>query len=489
MTNSENFEYVFYFLFRRYLWRDNQRWNEPPLDSDPDKSNDVLYHGVRFEKDKRLFRRDVTRGEPLANWATHLQHSWQDICKIYAEVFGDSKLAQQYCQEALQGVTLLILDNSSIKHHALSVPVQGDSCLSFLPSYDTKPLFRLSVTGVDNQASCYPFKAETSAAEPLITPLRLVFDTSPYLAPLENNEAAANAVFLVYGFSYGGEWSKSIEHILLNDFSKQSLLSTVFTRLMMVKWQSTRIDLAAENIRDQLQLKNAYYADYLTSSQEARPKCARTRLLERQLQEMYSLNTQANFVISRIQGALQTLDINGDNLATRLTQIREAAQIEGGQLEFGSAPTLEWPSTAVPLLAEISRLMNKLQDHQAYIAQQLKYLDTLRDKWHLYLDNRKTNLGEYLNILGTIFILIVAGGTGLVTLNINKGLLGVTPENQFISLLIITILLVPIGWHFFKWLAKLFCCIFHGTWLNRWLCKPIAQWLETIEFFSIFKKR
>ncbi|HEC83799.1 MAG TPA: hypothetical protein ENI48_00935 [Thioploca sp.] len=507
VSQHAQFEYVFYFLFRTYLWQDNRRWDEPPLGLETNKRH-VLQHGIRFGEDKRLFRRNVDEGEPLENWAEHLTQKWQQICQVYAEAWGNQKQAQQYCQQALLGVALLILDQGdSVEHHSVNVQVTGEdiSTLQFAQPIESEALFRVNIDGFNQTASCHRFRAITSETRPFLKNLQLRLDnnTLPYLAPLQDSESAANAALLVCAFSFGSnvpEWTSSIRNVLIGRnsstgrvLSKQPpLLSTVFARLIMGQWQFMRIEFAAQNVRFRLQDRNAYYANYAHQGNEARPHCARTRLLEKQLQEMHSLDTQARFVISRIQGALQTIEINGDNLAKRLEQIRQEVQQLNAQLQFhlGEAQKVRWQSSddEIPILAVFKLSLIKLQDHQVYIAQQLKYLEALRDKWRLYLEKRKTQLGEYLNTLGTVLIFLLAGTTGMVTLNVNKGLLGLTFENPYIYLGLIALVLTPILWRITAWTAKRFCCIFYGTWLSRLFCNPIAKWVESVEFFNWFKK-
>lgn len=504
MTISKNthFEYVFHFLFRTYLWVDNCRLDEPPLGLEPDKRQ-VLEQGICFEDDKRLFRRDVPRGAPLSKWGEHLGQSWQEICQIYAEAFGDAEQARYYCQNALQGVALFILeDGNSLKKHTVAVPVKDKavSTLNFVQS-DNEAIFQVRIAGFDKVATAHRLNAVTLENKPFFGHLAVrLGENLPYLTPLDDHEAAPNSAFLVYGFTFGDntpEWQESVESILIGRGLSEnpSLLSTVFTRLIMGQWQFMRIDKAANNVRALLQERNTYYADYANQSDEVRPLCAHTRLLERQLQEMHSLNTQARFAISRLQGASRTLDINGYNLATRLENIRqEAGQIHGTlQLHPRSkVHEIHWSASSqeqIALLAIFQLSMKQLQDHQVYIQQQAEYLDALRDKWRLYLDKRKTQMGEYLNTLGTIFIFLVAGTTGAVTLNVNKGMLGLNFENQVIYLALMTLLLIPILWYFIKWVAKLVCCIFHGTWFNRLFCQPVFKWVQSVEFFGWFKSQ
>ncbi|HIE03019.1 MAG TPA: hypothetical protein EYP59_22515 [Thiotrichaceae bacterium] len=510
---TPQFEYVFYFLFRTYrpISRQmaEQRWEDPLLDPLLSQSPDVLKGGIRFEEDKRLFRRDVPAGQPLTEWRDYLNQSWLQIVQVYAEAYEDEQKAAQYCQNALVGVTLLILDKGQpSQQHTLTIPVddsQIDQVQFSQPDASELPIFRLNIKDFHQTAACYRFQPLTSQGRACLKNLSLCFEAEklPYLAPLQNTESAANPAFLVSFFYYGetvpdanpSAWRTPVENILLGKgLSKHSsLLSTLFTRMMMAQWQFMRIHEAAKDLRNRLQERNRYYADYAHQSNEARAHCARTRLLEQQLQDMHSFNTEAQMVISRIQGASQTIEINADNLATRLEHIRQETLRVNGELDFHAikAQKIHWPATHedFPLLTPFKLFIRKLDDHQIYIEQQLKYLAALRDKWQLYLDNRKTQSGEYLNTLVTVLIFLLAGTTGgIVTLNVNKGLMGLNFVDQFYIYLAILILLAPILWRIVTWIAQITCCIFHGTWLNRLICRPIMQWITSLEFFSLFKR-
>jgi hypothetical protein len=137
-NNSSSFEYVFYFMLRTYLWKeDGSRWDEPPtLGFDPRKRT-VSAEGIRFESDKRLFRRDVPAGESLDQWKKHFQLAWQDVCQVYSSDF---------CEKALFGVALLVLDEGeTVEQHSVSIDVSDDqnSQLRFINPRYNKHLFRI----------------------------------------------------------------------------------------------------------------------------------------------------------------------------------------------------------------------------------------------------------------------------------------------------------------------------------------------------------
>ncbi len=135
---SNSYEYVFYFMFRTYLWKeDGSRWDEPPtLGLDPRKRT-VSAEGIRFESDKRLFRRDVAAGESLDQWKKYFQLAWQDVCQVYSSDF---------CEKALFGVALLVLDEGeTVEQHSVNIDVSDDdnSQLRFINPRYNKNLFRI----------------------------------------------------------------------------------------------------------------------------------------------------------------------------------------------------------------------------------------------------------------------------------------------------------------------------------------------------------
>jgi len=161
-----------------------------------------------------------------------------------------------------------------------------------------------------------------------------------------------------------------------------------------------------------------------------------------------------------------------NNLTSRLDEISQEVKQINGSLQFVTGDKAQIGSIAspseIPLIAEFNDSIKSLQDHSVYIHQQTEYLGALRDKWLSYLANRKTQMGEYLNTIVTVLVFSIAGSTGAaVTININKGLLGLPFENKLVYLsLVIGIFVLPILWYFTKWAGK---------WLNCFW-KRITSW-------------
>jgi hypothetical protein len=489
---------VFYFLFRTYLWKeDGSRWVEPASLGFDSSKRTVKQHGVRFEEDKRLFMRDAPAGVSLDQWETHLTQSWQDLCQLYADCAEDKAAGQAYCQTALLGVALLILDDSdTVKHHAVKVDWHQEvhqSLLRFKPQLDNF-LFKLSPEGgAEKAAYLHDFAPINQSGQPVLKNLQLQgLQTKPYLTAIETGELTPNPVLLIYGFSFGEnvqDWKREVENRLIQaPFKRHPLLSTVMARLIVEQWQFGRMEEAADNLRPKLQSKSTYYTTYADQYADARPHCTQTRVLEKQLQEMQALVNEATFLVSRLEGAAQTLTINGNNLTRRLAQIRQEMAPKKWQLHLGSEQDkLQWlpqPDDDVALLEQFHRDTKRLQNHQVYLQQQIKYLNGLQNRWQLYLQTRKAQAGEYLNTLATVFILLLAG-TGVT---FNTRTFGVDVDAPFVWVMVI-VLLSPILWHFGRWLTKQWCCIFHGTWLEKSFCGRVFQWTQSVGTFRWFTKR
>ncbi|EDN67412.1 membrane protein [Beggiatoa sp. PS] len=498
-NTSTHFEYVFFFLLRTSLLTEEGELLEEPsrLNFDSRKQT-VKQHGIRFEQDKRLFLREATANQSLDNWALELQAGWQSLEALYAEQFDSEEQARHYCQKALLGVALLILDEgASVAHHSVHITSQDKDyqVLRFNKPQSEEFLLNISKSGEAKQAVLHQFRPITPNGRPMPKSLQLLLaDEKPQLAPMISGDFEPNSVFLVCGFTYGGndDWKNAVEQLLIQKgpANRPALLATIFARLIMGHWQFGRMNEEAKLWRSKLQQINHKYRNYANQDDGARPPCTRTRQLERQLQEMQAYQNEGRLLMSRLQGALQTLDVNGDNLATRLEQIRQVQT--DWQIRFdksGEVDKIKWPpnNDEMPLLASFNLTINKLKDHVIYLKQQIDYLEGLQQQWLLFLRKRHTLSGEQLNTLITLFILLFAGAGA--TFSINRGSLGIDAENQTLMFIILAVVLIPIVWHFLGWFWRQLCCICYGTWFNKFLChNTLFDKLRAIEFFGWFKK-
>jgi hypothetical protein len=93
------------------------------------------------------------------------------------------------------------------------------------------------------------------------------------------------------------------------------------------------------------------------------------------------------------------------------------------------------------------------------------------------LENRQTHVGEYLNTLGTILILLLAGsaGTAGIIFNFKGGNIDLGAVNIWI---VIALLLIPIWWRISSWVGKRFCCLFHRVGFVKRLCN-FFKWIRS----------
>jgi hypothetical protein len=417
----------------------------------------------------------VPRGEPLKKWTEHLQQGWQKIIK------GDQQI-EQYCHQALLGVALLILEEGDVKHHTVNIALANETHL--LRFKARHPLFHLE--NGDKKVGLWEFEPMTEGGKPFADHLQ--FDEiNRVLKPMEPDELSPNPIFSVYGFEGFTEGTPLENKLVKAPAKRHSLFSTTFTRLIVANWQFKRIDWAAKQLRPQLQAEKVKYANYANEYQDARPHCTSTRQLEYQLQKMQIFCNDAVFLLSRIQSALKTLEINGKNFARRLEEIRHETPDNPWQLDFKEKIQLR-AENELSVLMPFYRAIRRLENHQVYIESQVKYLKGLQERWQLYLAQRQTQAGETLNILGTILFLLLAGtGVADTALTFNSKLIGVEISEKLVYLMI-ALLSVPLFWRMSKWVAKKMCCLFHGTWFDQVFCQRVFQWLNELEFFRGFIK-
>ena len=438
-----------------------------------------------FDSDKRLFYRQAPENAKIVDWEQYLTASWQDICQFYAGHFKPKEQAEYYCHNALMGVALLILDDSDKVEHTVQVKVSEAPDLKFAKFGD----FLFSISDEDNtnySTACYNFQPAKIGKN-----LCLSLQDKPQLIPMQPDEFAANSIFSVYGFSYGGNANQknAIEQVLIKvTDGKSPLLAEIFTRLITEQWKFKRTDTIAKSIRSGLRPIISEYNNYIIDE----INCTTTNNLETHLLTMQSHQNKASFILNSLLGAMQTLDINAYNLATRLERIRQLAAQRNWQIYFHNKgiEKFDWSGAKgsnydESLLAIFQLNIRNLRDHKVYLQRQVDDLNGLQEKWRLYLDKRRSLSSEHLNTLMSLLIVLLAGSGASYTI----GKVGIDITNQILLWAVIIIAVLPISWHFFSWLTKLLCCMCHGTRGYKWFaCKKLTKWLQSIKFFQLFKR-
>lgn len=487
MANS-NFEYVFLFLFRTSVPTKEGEPQKEPISLTKRKKPMVKDYGMPFDGDKRLFLRESPPNAKLADWEQHLTKSWQKIWQFYAEQFGSQEVVPNYCYNALLGVTLLILDDGdSVDDHIVRVKSSEVPALEFKKAGE----FLFSISDDNGNKTVHPTACYNFQPSNVKKNLCLSLQDKPQLVATEIDEFAPNSIFLVCGFSFGGDarQKNAIDKLLTTaKDGRAPLLAEVFTRLMTEQWKFKQVDEEAKSLRTKLKPLTIEYKNYANDE----INCTRTSTLENHLQIMQSHQNEAYFLLSTLNGAMQTLDINAYNLATRLEQIRQLAAQNNWQIYFHkkASEKVDWldgkkSSYDESLLAIFSLNIKNLQDHKVYLQQQLDHLVGLQDKWRLYLGKRRSLSSEHLNTLISLLIIVLAGG-GASTLN--RGMFGFDIKEDILPW-IIAIAVIPVVWHFLGWFLKFVCCICHGTWLHKlMLCNNFAELFRSIKFFRWFKR-
>ena len=381
------------------------------------------------------------------------------------------------------GVTLLILDDGDdLTNHKVYLELPKAPRLEFKKSGDF--LFSISDKNDVYSTACYSFN------HPKINKnLRLSFADKPQFVPMQEDEFAANSIFLVCAFSFGGDAKQKnvIEKLLIEvEDGKAPLLAEIFTRLITEQWKFKYIDEIARTLRSNLRPVINKYNNYAVAEID----CTRTGILENNLQEMQASQNEANFLLSSLNGAIQTLDINAYNLATRLERIRNFAAQKNWQIYFHNKgiEALVWSGDKKsnydePLLAIFQLHIKNLKDHNIYLQQQIDHLTGLQARWRLYLSKRRSLSGEHLNTLMSLLIVLLAGSGASYTI----GKVGIDIENQVLLGTVIIIAVAPIFWYFSGRFFKLLCCIFHGTGMYD-LCGRFTKIINSIRFFRWFKR-
>jgi len=470
MKNYPNLDCQLYFLFRTHFWRDGELIEEPFKG----RFNSLHNNGVKIDEDKRLFRRNFdakAQEKGLENWQQYLADSWKDILQHYTDAYAEmpdrnAKIkAQQFCEAAFYGVALLIMDEN-IARHKVNIPLRIDDVphnLYFaLPKLTTE---LLTIRDRDKQmpeiARCYAFALDS---KPTSDNYALKFEGNlPYLTAMQPQPTADNPILAVYAIQHSSGLSKLHPNEILpwvdpfqdffcvGEYGQPALFVSLLPRLIMRQWQFQRIDSAAKSQRETLYKHNTIYRNkpdqYLI--------CTNNRKLEQQLREIEQLRTDADYMKGRLRQAVRTLKITRTNLEHHLQATKRQTRWQ-----------VTWQFEASkPLLDDFSEEMNKLHDHQEYLQGEVTYLMGARHRWQAYLEGRRLEISERLNILGHVLvILIILAEIGNIMarppLENSNFIMQWLSNAGYYALTVMLVLLVFFSKAIKKWLKKFIGCRF-----------------------------
>jgi hypothetical protein len=478
-TQHPNLNYEFYFLFQVKYDDANESWREPSSLSNELIQEDL--HSIRIDKDKRLFRYAPPPAEtgelpPLNEWAQHLQQGWGQILACYQDAFKP---------QAFMGVALLILDESVAAHQIQCNTTDGTVTFKQVTEKTPNEKILLKVTHGELMNSLKtPVTLEEF--EPNIHPttdsnwqIQLSSSQPPCLAPMQVGEIYPNPVFAVFGLAHGilpTEVAEQLQTFLCS--GKVALMWRVLSRLMMQKWQFKRLDMAAYQLRQRLDLKNEFYQQ----TKDTRLECSSNKKLELDLRDMTQMDAEVRQIIARLDAGTKTLEINRYNLERHLQRSEQIWQyLDGTPEEKKYEWTLAWQNdTETPLLDSFDLNIRHLRNHTTYIQDALGYLKGIRTRWQLHLDGRRLQYESNIQIMLLVltFIASFTGVVGFITQNpedvafLLKGLSD-NPEQITqigrilligINLLILIFFVLPFFYLYLKSQWKKFRCWLRQLW-------------------------
>ncbi len=414
-TQHPNLNYEFYFLFQVSYKDANQSWREPASFSHQFVQGDL--HSIRVDKDKRLFRYappSAKTGDlpPLNEWERYLQEGWGQIRACYQDVFK---------QDAFMGVALLILDESVAIHEIQCQTTEGS--VIYKPVTDKTPnekiLFKIQ-DDFGELMDVLKTPVTLEAFEPEYQPasdwnnwqIQLSASQGPCLAPMQVGEMYSNPIFAVYGLAHGvlpDEVAVQLQTFLCS--GKVALMWRLLSRLLMQKWQFERLDLAAYQLRQQLDLKNEFYQQ----THDSRLECASNKKLGLDLRYMTQMDADAKQVLARVDAGGKTLEINRDNLERHLLRSEQVWQyLDETPADQKYGWQMTWRNeTETPLLDGFNLDIRKLRNHATYIQDALTYLNGIRTRWQLHLDGRHLQYESNIQVM-LLVLTIIASFTGVV---------------------------------------------------------------------------
>jgi hypothetical protein len=305
-------------------------------------------------------------------------------------------------------------------------------------------------------------------------------ETQPIqLLPMQVGENYSNPIFAVYGLAHGvlpDRITDQLQTFLCS--GKVALMTRLLPRLLMQKWQFERLDIAAYQLRQPIDLQNDHYRQI----PDNRLECASNKKLERDLRAMTQMEAAAKQLLARLDAGTKTLEINRDNLEKHLHRSAQVWQyLDDTPEEQKYEWTLEWQNdTETPLLDNFDLDIRKLKNHATYLQDALTYLDGIRTRWQLHLDGRRLQYEANIQIMLLVLTFIAAftSVVAFVTQNptdvafLLKGLSD-NPEQIIqigrilligFNLLVLIFIVLPFGYLYLKSQWKRFRC-----WLQEWL--------------------
>jgi hypothetical protein len=409
MSESQsNLNYEFYWLF--------QTQSEPAALPDFEEVKveaGNLYNIKMTDKDKRLFRWNAEASPPLDEWANCLQRGWQQLGDYYGR-YGSKP---DFYESAFMGVALLIMDET-VDTHQIKIGTTTGATVIFQSAPHKTAAEKILLQIEENQDHVLPkpvtFEEWVELDQTQVAwQIQLSSLHPPRLTPIQVGEAPQNPVFAVYGLAHGrleDDCATQLQNFLCSGTT--AVFARLLPRLLMQKWQYTRINEDAHHFRTRLDNKNHSFQQHPDTQLE----CLWTNTLEHHLREMAGLNATAMFMLSRLQSSIKTLEITRNNIERQLQRSQAVWQeLDPTVLTHKYEWLLRWQfASHTPLLDKVNLDILHLENHRTYLQSSLNYLAGIRHRWELPLEERRLEISERLGQLGHFLIFLVALGEVIV---------------------------------------------------------------------------
>lgn len=417
-TSNRNLDYQFYFLFRTfYYWEGAELVREPFIGFDTLQEN-----GIQIDTDKRLFRRNAQAQTPLTEWQTELQAAWREIYAKYHRVF-EGRDSRNYCENALLGVALLIMDESLERHNETikldfydgQQEKKGEMCFKYIPQLEN---WLLSIRDKENimpvPARLYAFVPHSTAHFWQVNNWTLRFDRDvPYLSQITPDKLLGIPTFAVYGMAHGDAdtvlknadtalkreqtWPIKFQNVFCSSVEHGiALLNSVMARLIIRDSIFAMMDCPAQSVRTRLKEKKILYTEQSDKDLKSTPN----HILQERLREIDTLKAETNYVRGDLEKGIETLNINYENLQWRLAQ----SMLEQQAWVIDYQGMVKEP----PLLSSISLKRDNLKSHIAYIQGELFHLEGSWARWRSFISEQSHSLTGTLVHVAHIIIFLVA---------------------------------------------------------------------------------
>jgi hypothetical protein len=424
-STNQPFEYQLYFLLFTKRWQGSQHIEEPSTFPTRQVFSSQLLHR-RMENDKRLFQ---VRHRPstsidfninqwiLTSWQTIRSHYRNSIIRDTSEQLKPQYDAIEAADALLAGVALVIITAPEKKYPKLDLVFRDEKELALgLIRFEATEeiLFQVNdLAGIMTQPAQF-ISFNNNPVESIKTvrsnsDWQLHFTPQEVsLSPIQHEEDQNHPIFNVYGLTLGVAPLEKRETIVaqLQDLlwaaeTGDCVLMDLLTSLLMCQWQAKHIFTAATKVLYELEGKNASFRQWKNEQLRKTP----LQKLQKDLQTMTELAAETRYMLSRLQRAIQTLQINADNLRTVLNDWKQGAAEEQTSLTitWEMSSREKWRSLPVEstvLEQDFHFEQEILAARRTYIEGALTHLEGSVLRWQAVLDEHRLNFNKKITTIG-----------------------------------------------------------------------------------------